>query len=574
MATGRSPLTALPARVRRPRAGVFVDDRSLACAVVTGDSLVYFRHGADEGLGAGLKSEIEGRQLDVRRARVGLRRARVIVKAIELPAASARGDLAQMVGFELERHVPFSPDEMAWALCPLPGPKGGAVTFLVAACERRAVDQSLKALDEARLRPLSVTVASHDLPGLLARGPRPARTLWAHRVGATTDLIVLQQGRLRLSRTVTAAEPAALAAEAAATAAIVRWPAYDALWISGDDAPRFLDAPEISAAGVAPTAPPWAPRVSPLLVTLPAPDTGAGILALAVALGSRRPDLDLLPHEIRPRRLSAGYALTAGTAAIALVLAIALFAVGARREQRYLDRLSSAIRVLDADVRSVEQIRSEIATKKRLLSTISAAERGSLRPLPFLRELTETVPADAWISSLSADLRGVEISGQAGAANQLIPLLEATTWLDRVEFTSPVTRGRDKEQFRLKAAWEVGPHGPAQSGPVGATAELPRGTAGSPAPVAPPAPGSGPVRPRAAPGAPPAPGAAVPVGPGNAQVPPQVAPQTEGFAPVRDGAVEQQVAPAPEGQRESESQPTVQTHERRSWGSKGRSRGN
>jgi len=57
---------------------------------------------------------------------------------------------------------------------------------------------------------------------------------------------------------------------------------------------------------------------------------------------------------------------------------------------------------------------------------------------------------------LSMDARGVELAGQANAANQLIPLLESSASLERVEFTSPVTKGRDKEQFRIKAAWEPG----------------------------------------------------------------------------------------------------------------------
>ena len=44
--------------------------------------------------------------------------------------------------------------------------------------------------------------------------------------------------------------------------------------------------------------------------------------------------------------------------------------------------------------------------------------------------------------------------GFANAASQLIPLLEASPTLERVEFTSPVTKGRDREQFRLRATWE------------------------------------------------------------------------------------------------------------------------
>jgi hypothetical protein len=72
----------------------------------------------------------------------------------------------------------------------------------------------------------------------------------------------------------------------------------------------------------------------------------------------------------------------------------------------------------------------------------------------MLRELTETLPADAWLTNFSFDRTGLELGGFANAASQLIPLLEASPGLERVEFTSPVTKGRDREQFRLRANWE------------------------------------------------------------------------------------------------------------------------
>jgi hypothetical protein len=74
-----------------------------------------------------------------------------------------------------------------------------------------------------------------------------------------------------------------------------------------------------------------------------------------------------------------------------------------------------------------------------------------------LRELTEALPNDAWLTTLSLDAKGVELTGAASAASTLIPLLENSPRLERVEFSSPVTRGRDnREQFRIRAAWEAG----------------------------------------------------------------------------------------------------------------------
>jgi len=72
-----------------------------------------------------------------------------------------------------------------------------------------------------------------------------------------------------------------------------------------------------------------------------------------------------------------------------------------------------------------------------------------------MKELTERLPQEAWLRTLTMDKQGLEITGQASAANQLIPLLENSPSLMSVEFTAPVTKAGDKEQFRIKAAWRA-----------------------------------------------------------------------------------------------------------------------
>src|SRR4029434_11079483 len=96
-----------------------------------------------------------------------------------------------------------------------------------------------------------------------------------------------------------------------------------------------------------------------------------------------------------------------------------------------------------------------------LVSTLERIGSGSLQPLPLLRELTDVVPGDAWVTYLAYDARGMELTGQAWAASSLIPLLETSPRYERVEFASPVTRGRDREQFRIRAAWETPTAAPA-----------------------------------------------------------------------------------------------------------------
>jgi Tfp pilus assembly protein PilN len=70
----------------------------------------------------------------------------------------------------------------------------------------------------------------------------------------------------------------------------------------------------------------------------------------------------------------------------------------------------------------------------------------------------------AWLQTVNMDQEGVELIGQADAASQLIPVLEASRWLERVEFTSPVTQLQGREQFRIRAAWEAQPPAPPAGG--------------------------------------------------------------------------------------------------------------
>jgi Tfp pilus assembly protein PilN len=133
--------------------------------------------------------------------------------------------------------------------------------------------------------------------------------------------------------------------------------------------------------------------------------------------------------------------------------------------------------------------------QRRLLASAHAIGAASLKPLPLLRELTETLPPDVWLTTLTLDQKGVEMTGQAATASALIPLLENSPRLEHVEFASPVTRGQDKEQFRIRASWEAGP-GTAPAKPAATVAPAPR----RPVPGAPP---RGEIRPRGpAPGSP------------------------------------------------------------------------
>ena len=433
----------------------------LAVAVLRGSRVEAFIVDA-ENPAAALRAELDARRLPARAAWLALARNAVSVKQIELPPVA--GDTREMVGFELERHLPFPAEDAAYDFIELPpepaADKGAAPAghhVLITAADRRVVEGALRLVEEARLRPLSLTVASHNLPAL-ARLRRGRRVAWVHRVGESTDLLLLHGETLVLSRSLPDSDAAAVAEEIQRSLAAVRWRECSAVWVSGDgEAPGGPSSGPLSALGVPVIEPPWTAVARQRFEGLPPEQRGALQLAVAVLSAKSVRPLDLLPAAYRPRRLTRAQGITVGMAAATALLAIlALFAPG-WRQQRHLSRLNAEIARLEPTVKDADRVLRELERKRKLVATAEAVEASAIRPLPVLRDLTELLPNEAWLTTLSLDAKGVELTGAASAASALIPLLENSPRLERVEFSSPVTRSRDnKEQFRIRASWETG----------------------------------------------------------------------------------------------------------------------
>jgi Tfp pilus assembly protein PilN len=440
---------------------VMLGDR-LGVAAVARDRVETFTIDA-ENPGAALRAELDARSLAARTVAIALARSAVTVKPIELPAVA--GATQDMVKFELERHLPIPADDAAFDFVPLPpAPEvetvpGEGTRVLIAAADRRLIDSALRLAEEAKLRPVSITVAAHDLLALVDTDRRQ-RVAWIHRVGDTAELLLLHGAMVVFSRSFVAADDATLLAETRRSLAGARWRTCDAIWVSGDGgaAAPFLDL------GVPVSEPPWTARAERWLAQVTEP---RGALDLAVATASNRSirSLDLIPPAIKPRRFTRQEMLTAGALVATLLLALAALIVPGFVESRRLARLNGEIARIDPDVRAVERVARELDHKRQLVATVEKIGASSLQPLAVLRELTEVLPSDAWVTYLAFDPRGVEMTGQAGAASNLISLLENSPRLERVEFASPVTRGRDREQFRIRAAWEA-PPAPAVQAPT------------------------------------------------------------------------------------------------------------
>jgi len=445
--------------VRDDRLDVVVLRRRLRQAEVAGA----FSLATGEPVEGALRAKLRELGVRARRAHVALPRRRAVVKAIELPAV-AGADVRRMVGFELERHLPFPAAEALFDFHVLDAAPGRPVRVLLVAVERRVFDRVQQLLREAGLAVRLVDVGIHSL-AVLAGHPGPGRgegRVLVQLDEAEAELAVVRDGRPILSR----AFP--LPAEGKERGHALAEELRRSL---GSLRPEDREAvSEVTATGSgALAATDWAEL--PLHTTVALADAVAGVpedprLLPAVAVALRRPGrgalrTNLVPDELRPRPFRWPLAVTAALAAITLLLALAVPAVTMLRDERRLRALDASLARLAPRVREAEQLAQSVDRARHEVETLRGFESQQLRLLPVLRELTDLLPPDVWLTNLSVDRKGLELAGFANSASQLIPLLEASPTFERVEFISPVTKGRDREQFRLKAGWERPPETPA-----------------------------------------------------------------------------------------------------------------
>src|SRR6185295_7197957 len=232
--------------------GVVVLSDRLAIAALDGERVEAFSIDA-ENPATVLREELSKRQLAPRTVSLGLARGSVFVKPIDLPSVGS--DLREMVRLNLDGYLPFAAEDAPFDFVVLPAPPDAArreeplVHVLVAAAEPRVADAALRIAEDARLRPVSLTVAAHDLVGLV-RPPRDQKIIWVHRAGLSTDILCLVGPTLAFSRTVAGGDDQALPDEIRRSASVVRWRNSDAVWVSGDVDPRApLDGARAGAAG-------------------------------------------------------------------------------------------------------------------------------------------------------------------------------------------------------------------------------------------------------------------------------------------------------------------------------------
>ncbi|MFH1954857.1 MAG: pilus assembly protein PilM [Pseudomonadota bacterium] len=163
-------------------------------------------------------------------------------------------------------------------------------------------------------------------------------------------------------------------------------------------------------------------------------------------------EINLLPKALRKRPKKAGY-YTMVVLAILLILSALAWGGGSIISQRFhLKRLDTEIARLGVKVANIEQAKAKCKKIEDRIEYLSGLYGASIPILDVFKELSVRIPKTAWVRQLTLSDHEVIINGFAESSSELIPSLESSPLFRDVAFLSSITRMRsagDKEVFRI-----------------------------------------------------------------------------------------------------------------------------
>lgn len=374
---------------------------------------------------------------------LGLSRRETILRPVDLPSLDDK-DLAGLLAYEIERHLPFPAEEACFHSQRLRGTEEKA-TVLLAASRRADVERSLEAIGRLGLQPTAVAVSAlASLNALLYRGrPKPAEVLCLASLEAQhAEVSAARNGELLFSRALAVPgdpfEPLkrelARAQEEAGTAPI-------RVYVTGGDAeicPRLREALGIPVE-------PWNPAEPPV-------DAVAYGLALQ-GLIKLPLQIDLIPPERKPKPRERALAALLALLALLAALGVAWGVGEAYLERRALSRLTERVAAVKAQAAAVARLKTEFARLRTQVQVFETLAHDRTRALATLKEMVTILPASVFLTDFSLEGTKLQIRGTTGgSASELIAAFERSSYFENAAFISPISaQGTDKQGFQLQA---------------------------------------------------------------------------------------------------------------------------
>ena len=181
----------------------------------------------------------------------------------------------------------------------------------------------------------------------------------------------------------------------------------------------------------------------------------AALPALGAALqavGEDAVGINLLPMDKRARREKRLSPLTLVLAGLILMLGVTWAMGVVMREWSILNNLDQQIKALTPEVNQVQAQEEEAARLRERIAMLD--ETTQKRVVPLLKNLSELIPTDVYLTSFRYRDGAVELSGVAAPsrpASDLVGLLEGSPCLRNAAPKAPFTKTAQGETFTLGA---------------------------------------------------------------------------------------------------------------------------
>jgi len=125
------------------------------------------------------------------------------------------------------------------------------------------------------------------------------------------------------------------------------------------------------------------------------------------------------------------------------------------RDMKTVEEIESRIQAGKDEVIKVEALKKEADALEKEISFISNFKNSKPMTINLLKEITSLLPRKAWLTRIRIMDSSVEIEGQAPSATELLPVLESSKLLKKVEFASPTLSDMKTNADRFAIKMEI-----------------------------------------------------------------------------------------------------------------------
>jgi len=390
-------------------------------------------------------------EVDTRRTVLCVPRSQAAFNRVLLPAA-AKENLAQVLEYEIENLIPLPREEIFYDYSARDQGEE-RLEVLLMCIPRQVVQGYLDALEQATVRPRGIVLASTAIADFVTfcrgDGSGPLGVLLT--VPGATEVALLTGGRLVSSQLLSTKR---IGDAAGLERSVARQLAEEAL--APNDVPLYRWA-LANGDGSSLSLPGEGDLLALARGRLHAPEqffssTPAMLPAVGAALDAVREGtvaVNLLPAEERGGHDEGISLATIILVALSALLVLVWGGSALVKDALLRRQLQAQLESIEPQVREVKKLQADVDQLQKEIDTLSEGLEPQVTPL--MKELTELIPSDAYLTGLNLRSGRLTLDGQARSASDLITALGKSKRFKNVNFASPTTKQGDKERFSIVA---------------------------------------------------------------------------------------------------------------------------